>query len=262
LVLSRSLSLLLTLAVAPGGCTRDDARADVPRNGAVSELGQQVTWERSIALQENQAVVNVLIRVSASPDQFLISDEQEDQIRRYDRSGRLLAAFGRRGNGPGEFTYLTNASRTPSGAVVAVDALSRGALFDSTGKVLRTFRVPVAPVKFATVVDDTLLLLGGTVPPGSGVDPDARLHLWNLRTNRLARSFFEVRPRPRPSASRRTPQACSARMCATTPSRRSSPFPTRSTCSTWRGGHSVTFRSLRAGCAGSIPPCACPEWTC
>jgi hypothetical protein len=169
--------------------------AGAARDGA-TPLGSHVSWTRSITLQENRNVVNVLIRaVADSSGGFLVSDEQEDQIRRYDSSGRLYTAFGRRGSGPGEFTYLTAAGRLPSGGVVAVDAMSRGALFDRAGRVVRTFRVPVGPVKFAMPVGDTLLLLGGTLADPRGGDPDARLHLWDLRSGRLLRSFLPVRPR-------------------------------------------------------------------
>ncbi len=168
--------------------TRSPVSPDAPLSG-------HVTWIRTIALQENRDVVNVLIR--AVPDShggFLVSDEQEDQIRRYDPGGRLVAAFGRRGNGPGEFMYLTGVGRLSSGGVVAVDALSRGTVFDGDGRVARTFRLPVGPVKFASLANDTLLLVGGRLAGADGRDADARLHLWNLRTHRLVRSFLPIRP--------------------------------------------------------------------
>jgi hypothetical protein len=48
-------------------------------------------------------------------------------------------------------------------------------------------------VKLAYLLNDSLLLLGGTLADARDGDPDARLHLWNLRANRLAGSFFPVR---------------------------------------------------------------------
>jgi hypothetical protein len=154
-----------------------------------------VAWGRTVALEENDDVVNVLIRANLDPrGGFLVADEQESQVRRYDPGGRLLFTFGRRGAGPREFTGLNRAFRLSSGDLVAVDAFSHGAVFDSAGAALRrTFRVPVSPVKTAYLLNDSLLLLGGLrADARDGGDPEARFHLWNLRANRLAGSFFPV----------------------------------------------------------------------
>jgi hypothetical protein len=184
----------LALAATSWAC----GRTAPGQSGATGStpLDQNVRWHRSIELEENRAVVNVMIRVLAySRGGFLVSDEQEDQIRRYDSSGRLVSAFGRRGGGPKEFTYLLLAAWERNGNVLAVDGLSRAAELDSTGAVvLRTFRLPVTQLKFASLVQDTLLLLGGQLPPGPGVDRDAHLHLWNLRSGRLVASFLDVHP--------------------------------------------------------------------
>jgi hypothetical protein len=184
-------ALLLGLTV--GGCGRDRAVAATPRE-IFTPLDRNVAWGRAIALEENDAVVNVLIRATPDPrGGFLVADEQEDQVRRYDAGGRLLFTFGRRGAGPREFTGLNRAFRLASGDLLAVDALSHAAVFDSAGKELRrTFRVPVGQVKHAFLVNDSLLLLGGRIEDERQGDPDARLHLWNLRANRLVRSFFPV----------------------------------------------------------------------
>ena len=185
------------LALAAGACGRGHAATAETRgrDEALTALARHVSWQRSVALVENADVVNVLIRATPDPrGGFLVSDEQEDQVRRYGSSGELRLTFGRRGAGPGEFTGLNRAVRLASGELLAVDAMSHVAVFDSVGARLeRTFRVPVGPVKLVFQVNDSLLLLGGTRTDARDGDADARLHLWNLRSNRLARSFFPVR---------------------------------------------------------------------
>jgi hypothetical protein len=185
---------VLLVGLAAGACGRDRAAAATTPREVFTPLDQHVAWGRAITLEENDGVVNVLIRASLDPrGGFLIADEQENQVRRYDPRGRLLFSFGQRGAGPREFTGLNRAVRLSSGDLVAIDAFSHGAVFDSAGGALkRTFRVPVSPVKSAYLLNDSLLLLGGLLPAARGADPEARLHLWNLRANRLGGSFFPV----------------------------------------------------------------------
>jgi hypothetical protein len=182
------------LAVVVGACGAEPKAVAKRTASAFTPLDRNVVWSRTVSLEENAAVVNVLIRASPDPrGGFLVSDEQEDQVRRYTPTGRLVGTFGRRGAGPREFNALNRAFRLASGDLLAIDAFSHAAIFDSAGVGLRrTFRVPVGPVKFALLVDDSLLLLGGRLTDGRKGDPDARLHLWNLRTDRLGRSFFPV----------------------------------------------------------------------
>jgi hypothetical protein len=183
---------MLVLASAAGACGDERTAAAAPPREVFTPLDRHVAWGRTLTLEENDRVVNVLIRATPDPrGGYLVSDEQENQLRRYDAQGRLLLSVGRRGSGPREFTSLNRAFRLASGELLAVDAFSRAAVFDSAGAGLkRTFRVPVSPVKLAFLVNDSLLLLGGGLSDRRPDDPDARLHLWNLRTDRLARSFF------------------------------------------------------------------------
>lgn len=188
-----SPAFLLIAALAACGGERA-AEAAAPRE-AFTPLDRHLAWGRTLSLEENDAVVNVLVRATPDPrGGFLVADEQEDQVRRYDANGRLLLTFGRRGPGPREFTALNRVFRLPSGDLLAIDALSHGAVFDSTGAALkRTFRVPVGAVKMAYLLNDSLLLVGAQGQDERGADADARLHLWDLRRDRLARSFFPVR---------------------------------------------------------------------
>ncbi|MFL5386085.1 MAG: hypothetical protein ACJ8GN_26520 [Longimicrobiaceae bacterium] len=184
------------LMVALAACGGERAAQAAPPREVFTPLDGHVAWGRTLALEENDGVVNVLIRATPDPrGGFLVADEQENQVRRYDANGKLLLTFGRRGPGPREFTGLNRAFRLASGDLLAIDAFSHGAVFDSSGVELkRTFRVPVGQLKMAYLLNDSLLLLGAQLQEERTGDPDAHLHLWNLRASRLTGSFFPVHP--------------------------------------------------------------------
>ena len=190
----RAAPLLACLAAAASCGGRADAslRADADGEEPPANLDAFVRWQGDIRLEESRDVVNVIIRVELDPrGGFLATDEQEDQVRRYDPGGRLLAHFGQKGNGPGEFTFLYRAFRLPSGEILALDTYNRAAVFDSAGRaVVRTFRTPMDQLRTARMIGDSMLLLGGVVPATRGVSPATRLHLWNLRTGAFSRHFF------------------------------------------------------------------------
>jgi hypothetical protein len=183
----------LTTAAACGGAGDAQARGAAPPASATAENGldRVVRWGRDITLEENDDVVNVIPHMALdSRGGFLIADQAENQIRRYDRNGKLLGHFGRKGEGPGEFSVLLRALPLRSGGVLAFNSFEHGAVFDSAGRVERTFRMPLQSLSEARLLDDTLLLLGGAVPQRTPSPDRPRLHLWNLKRETMVRSFF------------------------------------------------------------------------
>ena len=89
-----------------------------PASAATDEAGgldRYVRRGRDIHLEENDRVLNVQVHMSLDPrGGFLVADAAENQIRRYDRNGKLLAHFARKGEGPGEFSVLLRALPTRS----------------------------------------------------------------------------------------------------------------------------------------------------
>ncbi len=115
-------------------------------------------------------------------------DFQEGQFRRYDTAGKLLAHFGSRGRGPGEFQRPGVSVRLPSNEILVADRNFKIAILDSSGsRLVRTVLAPVRAIDDADVVDDSTVLLAGLEEdhPAS-----ARLHLWDYSRNRIRRSFF------------------------------------------------------------------------
>jgi hypothetical protein len=194
----------LPAAVACGDAGRAQAHGAAPPGLETAEAGAErgldavVRWGRDITLEENDEVMNVIVHMAPDPrGGFLVADQAENQIRRYDRNGRLLAHFGRKGEGPGEFSVLVRAVPLRSGGAVAFNAFDRGAVFDSAGRVARTFQIPLQSLHEARQLDDTLVLLGGALPQRTPSPDRPRLHLWNLASGKLVRSFFVPRVRGR-----------------------------------------------------------------
>jgi hypothetical protein len=183
--------VVAALSVGLSACGGADAaaREDPPVRGTRG-IDDAVRWERGIQLEENDETINVIVRATLDPrGGFLIADEQEGYVRRYDSNGRLLAQFARKGYGPGEFRNLLRAMRLPDGSIAAFDIFHTAAVFDSTGeRLVRTIRTPVAPVHAVHLLTDSILLLGGQVSNGSGTGQ--LLHLWDLRRDSLLSSFF------------------------------------------------------------------------
>jgi hypothetical protein len=140
-------------------------------------------------LQETPDVINVEPVVEVDPrGGFLVADVAEAQVRRYTAAGVLAWHAGRKGAGPGEFRAPTAVRRLPSGAVLVADRNERLTLLDSVGAVvLRTLRTPLHQIADLVVVNDSLVLISGLLN-SSAQSP--RLHLLNLRTDSLVRSFF------------------------------------------------------------------------
>ncbi|HEU0077556.1 MAG TPA: hypothetical protein VFQ76_07910, partial [Longimicrobiaceae bacterium] len=123
---------------------------------------------------------------------FLVADEREAQVRSYSPEGRLLWYAGARGRGPGEFEAAKVLTRLRSGQVLAGDINGRLTVFDSAGKgVVRTVQAPIDFLQDVEVVDDSLVLMTG-IRGGDAQGP--RIHLWNLRTDSIVRSFFTPLP--------------------------------------------------------------------
>lgn len=178
--------LALFLCFSSSACRGSESDTP-PTGGGEMTLDEAVQWEREFTLEENDKTINVIVRAEIDPrGGFLIADEQEGYIRRYDANGRLLAQFGGKGSGPGEFTNLLRAIRLPDGSIAAFDIFHRVAVFDSAGStLLRTFRTPVGPLHSVRLLNDSLVLLGGNNPPST-----EKLHVWNLKQDSILTSFF------------------------------------------------------------------------
>ena len=77
------------------------------------------------------------LTLDSEAERFYIVDTGDHQVKMFDVKGNLLAAFGQRGSGDGEFNYLTNIWRDRNGRIFVVDAMNfRIQIFDANGKFL------------------------------------------------------------------------------------------------------------------------------
>lgn len=88
--------------------------------------------------------------LSRNPSIALVNDHTaciivsyENEVRCLDRSGDLIGAFGRQGEGPGEFLFPHAVVRGPEQTVAVLDPLSaRVSVFKPTGELVNVVRVP------------------------------------------------------------------------------------------------------------------------
>ena len=145
---------------------------------------------RETHLEENSEVINVTPAVTVDPfGGFLVADFREFQVRKYGGTGTLLWHTGRRGSGPGEFLAPKTAVRLVNGDVLVAELNTRFTLMDSTGVVVRrSLETPFYRIEDVEPINDSLILVSANAfgPPPAG----PLLHLWNLRTDTIVRSFF------------------------------------------------------------------------
>jgi hypothetical protein len=97
-------------------------------------------------------------------------DQQVNDVRLYDREGRLRSAFGRKGEGPGEFQRIIGAVRLGDGRLAVIDARGHLSVWTATGdSLLDDFNSGVAvPRGLVPVGIDEVVVYGR--PQARGTD--------------------------------------------------------------------------------------------
>lgn len=169
------------------GCVSRDSAARLVSFDDVARARRDVT------LDETPDVLNVTPRVVTDPrGGYIVADPSESQVRLYSSSGGLVARFGRKGSGPGEFDRLAAAVRSPAGELLAFDMNGRLTVFDPTGsRVLRIEQTPVAPLYDVAVLDDERVAITGRLAAAAR---SPLVHLWDYRKGLLTGSFFRPIP--------------------------------------------------------------------
>lgn len=167
------------------GCS-DSGSRPLPELIAFDSLVQAVD---ELLLAENDSVINVAIVVTVDPaGGFLVTDAREAQIRSYSPTGELRGAFGRKGDGPAEFTRPVAAFRLTTGGVVVLDRALKAVIFSDDGQsVVKTIPAPFTYVQDADLVNDSTILISGITRSGDRSD---RMHLWRFTTGEVLASFF------------------------------------------------------------------------
>ncbi|MDE2795310.1 MAG: hypothetical protein OXL34_10870 [Gemmatimonadota bacterium] len=109
-----------------------------------------------------------VIRLSSGD--IAVAEGMAGEIRVFDDGGGHLRTFGRRGEGPGEFTNLWTIAELPGDTIVAFDSWGKASYFTSSGTFIRSFLIPRLPGASAPQLtgwldDGTLLINALTRSP-------------------------------------------------------------------------------------------------
>jgi hypothetical protein len=109
-----------------------------PAKGVPTKL----TLIEDLALGESGETAEMFSEITAfivdRNENIYIVDRKENQIRVFDRAGKLIRSFGKQGQGPGEFNQPVGIHLTPSNELLIEDGLNRRlAIFTPEGKFLK-----------------------------------------------------------------------------------------------------------------------------
>lgn len=152
-------------------------------------FGEAVQVIDTLSLEENAEVVTVNIDVASDDGSgYVIADRAEGQVRVYDQAGRLLWFGGGRGGGPAEFSSLVLARRMPDGSLLCAERNASLTVFDThKDSAVQTIPTEFFHVEDMDVLDDETLAITAMITANH---PGPRVHIWNLRENRVTSSFF------------------------------------------------------------------------
>jgi len=157
---------------------------------ASSSIDDYVRWEREVVFADSATSGTIKVFFDSAPG-FVVADRGQAQIRVYSDDARLRWSAGRRGPGPQEYEGLLNAVRASNGDVVALDNRGKLVYYTATGTFLRTADTGLLPTNGSWLLNDSTLLISGR---SAGDVQSPLLHVWNMRSNRIERSFFTVPP--------------------------------------------------------------------
>lgn len=194
---SPGLAAVFFLAVFQAACG-GDAPPELPASypfapdaGPLSAFSDVFEVVDSLELEENDSVVVATPVVSFDGERFLMADVYSFQVREYAVDGSLLFAAGRRGRGPGEYLAPMRASRALDGGIRVIDGPAMRSTYYPPGapRDPRTEALPFAAYKQIDLGVDRRLVAGTALSHTPG-QPTPMLHIWNVRTGDIERSFL------------------------------------------------------------------------
>ena len=125
--------------------------------------------------QPDAALLIAAASLTFDADHVFVADAEDHDIKVFSKAGRFEGAIGRRGQGPGEFSFPSGVS-VLGGRVFVADKLNRRIqVLDLSGRFVRTFSVPFAPDKVLVLGADRLLV---TRNPSGRPGPESMLYLY------------------------------------------------------------------------------------
>ena len=136
----------------PPAAIRDSAGVRIvenERSAETSRLGWRVGPEPSVSIGALEGEEPYLLHWATArmlPDgRIAVANGGSDEVRVFDPSGRHVATWGGQGEGPGEFSGLTQVARWPGDSLVAWYSHGRSmSVFDASGNFGRSFSLQSA----------------------------------------------------------------------------------------------------------------------
>ncbi len=162
----------------PTATMRDSAGVSIVENAPLAEMGL-LSWSLADTpttqvgeLEGSEAyqlfrVADAHLRTDGS---IVIADGGSQQIRVFDRNGEHVASWGQRGEGPGEFTLLTQIDAWPGDSLIAWDGrLRRLSVLDHDGALGRTLTLQ-ARENMSSFGPVHVLSSGSVIATGTALD--------------------------------------------------------------------------------------------
>lgn len=146
-----AIAVSLALALLPFGCS-EDAGERQAASGLEWTVGSEPTaLIGTLDADEDASLYQVQDAARLSDGRIAVADGGlgRSRVSVFSPEGQHLGGFGRTGDGPGEFRWVTSLQAGPDDSVFAFDAsLQRLTVFSQSGQLSRTvdFRIPVGTV--------------------------------------------------------------------------------------------------------------------
>lgn len=154
----------------------------------------QSKFENTVKIKQEISLEGVIGRIpSITVDKygnFIVINRRKGNINIYDKDGKSLITFGRKGRGPGEFSQPIAAIRLNSGKLLIAEFQGKLSLFNSMGdSLIKVYKVELLPLTEIHQINDNKILLVGQ---NRSVEKQKLLHIFDLSKGRITKSFLKL----------------------------------------------------------------------
>jgi hypothetical protein len=144
----------------------------------VHNAGTPLHPDKSVTFEEELSIGGEEYEMLSQPARFCVdqkeniyvSDYQDQAIKVFDPEGEFIRSIGRKGEGPGEFSYLGSQTFLPDGKLLAMDSMGRRLnLFDAEGTYLTSYHWTQRPGRLLDAAGSTCVMEMYVM--GEGKDP-------------------------------------------------------------------------------------------
>jgi hypothetical protein len=167
---------LLALAV---GFPRSPGAAAVGDPSVRRYIAEDVT---SAVEKPDEGCLALAVSLAFDADHIYVADAEDCAVKIFLKNGRFKSEVGRKGRGPGEFSFPSGVSVLGGRLFVADKLNHRIQVLDPSGRYLRSFGVPFAPDRTLVLTADRILV---THIPSGRSGPEKLLHVFDGRGNLL-----------------------------------------------------------------------------